>query len=310
MRVESEGRDWRLSQPSTLNHSGRLDSNQRSRAPEARGMARLPHVPLVVDDSSPKKRPAGFEPAHPPWRGGTLPLRHGRLVVRRIVKEPRAPGRTRTGVAALRRRSRRRWTTSAWMPNPPPSGTGGARTLTVRVRTGCAVANTSIPLPFDHEAGGTRTPARLGKSQGCCRYTTTSQRSRCGVCRVPSVPSLFPVCGTDPVARGGVEPPPPPYQSDMLPLHHRAACSRDGGTRTHALRGPRPRGLPLPYIPSRTVGTAGVEPAFSRPPTGRDAPSPRSDPKSLPSSPYGSRTHLAAVKERHPVPIDERADDC
>ena len=60
-----------------------------------------------------EKRPAGVEPALPPWQGGRLPLHHGRVKVCRIVKEPRAPGGTRTLVAALRVRCPCRWTTSA-----------------------------------------------------------------------------------------------------------------------------------------------------------------------------------------------------
>ena len=68
-------------------------------------------------------------------------VRHGKAVGcryimgthrrRRIVKEPRAPGGTRTHVAALRVRSLRRWTTSACIT----SGTGGARTLTDPVKS-------------------------------------------------------------------------------------------------------------------------------------------------------------------------------
>ena len=49
-----------------------------------------------------RERPAGVEPAHPPWQGDRLPLHHGRLVGSRIVKDPRAPGGTRSLVAALR----------------------------------------------------------------------------------------------------------------------------------------------------------------------------------------------------------------
>ena len=33
------------------------------------------------------ERPAGVEPAHPPWQGDRLPLHHGRLVGSRIVKD-------------------------------------------------------------------------------------------------------------------------------------------------------------------------------------------------------------------------------
>lgn len=60
------------------------------------------------------KRPAGVEPALPPWQGGRLPLHHGRDIsvpdCQRIV---RAPGETRTHVAALRVRCLSRWTTGA-----------------------------------------------------------------------------------------------------------------------------------------------------------------------------------------------------
>jgi hypothetical protein len=57
------------------------------------------------------ERPAGVEPALPPWQGSRLPLHHGRLVGSRIVKDQntiRAPGGTRTLVAALRVRCPRR----------------------------------------------------------------------------------------------------------------------------------------------------------------------------------------------------------
>jgi hypothetical protein len=52
--------------------SGCLESNQGSRAPHARMLSATPHPDL-------QERPAGFEPAHPPWRGGRLPLHHGRV---------------------------------------------------------------------------------------------------------------------------------------------------------------------------------------------------------------------------------------
>ena len=35
----------------------------------------------------PQKRPAGVEPALPPWQGGRLPLHHGAKSRDRIVKE-------------------------------------------------------------------------------------------------------------------------------------------------------------------------------------------------------------------------------
>ena len=85
-------------------------------------------------------------------------VRHGKAVGYRYImgtdaeaelsKIPRAPGGTRTHVAALRVRCPRRWTTSAFLP----SGTGGARTLTTRLRAGRAAANTSIPLSSSESA--------------------------------------------------------------------------------------------------------------------------------------------------------------
>jgi hypothetical protein len=49
--------------------------------------------------------PAGFEPALPPWQGGRLPLHHGHCSPKPNGQGNRAPGGTRTHVAALRVRS-------------------------------------------------------------------------------------------------------------------------------------------------------------------------------------------------------------
>ena len=55
-------------------------------------------------------RPAGIEPTHPAWQAGRLPLHHGRKTMQtKLSKIIRAPGRTRTGVAAVRERSLRRY---------------------------------------------------------------------------------------------------------------------------------------------------------------------------------------------------------
>ena len=50
------------------------------------------------------ERPAGVEPAHPPWQGDRLPLHHGRLVLlRRVMIETRlAGGLARRGIRGLR----------------------------------------------------------------------------------------------------------------------------------------------------------------------------------------------------------------
>ena len=58
----------------------------------------------------------------------------------------------------------------------------------------------------------------------------------------------------------------------------------------------------------RSVRTVGFEPTISSSPNWRDnQTSLRSDDV---SSPYGNRTHLSALKERYPAPIDERAVLC
>ena len=58
-------------------------------------------------------------------------------------------------------------------------------------------------------------------------------------------------------ARGGVEPPLPPYQSDMLPLQHRAAI-RGGGNRTRCCVRPRHVGHHYPS-PRRKRGMRSSE---------------------------------------------------
>ena len=151
--------------------SAQSDSNRRSRASGARG---FPGFPIRRVN----ERPAGVEPALPPWQSGRQPLHHGRLAENRIVKD-RQPSRV---VRAVRR---------APVAAGFVSGVGGLRTLT-----------------------------RLIKSQKCCRYTTTPDRRGPGLCRRCRIMSRS--VRSVSVARGGVEPPPAPYQSAMLPLQHRA----------------------------------------------------------------------------------------
>ena len=59
-----------------------------------------------------------------------------------------------------------------------------------------------------------------------------------------------------------------------------------------------------------SVRTAGLEPTVSWPPTRRDNQASLRSDQVVASSPYGNRTHLTALKERHPLPIDERAMLC
>ena len=68
------------------------------------GAAVFPHS-LSHQLPSSKERPAGVEPALPPWQGGRLPLHHGRsrlLTMLRAPDQPAVGARTRTHVAALR----------------------------------------------------------------------------------------------------------------------------------------------------------------------------------------------------------------
>ena len=118
----------------TLAMSARADSNRRSRAPEARG---FPGYPTHRNE----KRPAGVEPALPPWQGSRLPLHHGRVESLVELSKIRAPGGTRTHVAALRVRSPRRWTTSAFHS----VGSEGLEPSPTWLRARHAAASTLIP---------------------------------------------------------------------------------------------------------------------------------------------------------------------
>src|SRR5262245_32661554 len=66
------------------NQSARLESNQHLRAPEARG--------LSISPTRRYERPAGIEPALPPWQGSRLPLHHGRLSVTTKLSNSKSTG--------------------------------------------------------------------------------------------------------------------------------------------------------------------------------------------------------------------------
>jgi len=142
-----------------MNQSGWQDLNLRSQAPRACAIPDFatPWQVGVVGfeptlscsrsrrnsrlSYTPSKHPAGVEPAHPPWRGSRQPLHHGCKESDQIVKDRRAPGGTRTHVAALRVRGPRRWTTSAFLS----VGSEGLEPSPTWVRTRHAAANTLIP---------------------------------------------------------------------------------------------------------------------------------------------------------------------
>ena len=121
-----------------ITKSARLDSNQRSRRPKRRGMTKLPHA------QSHLKRPAGVEPALPPWQGSRLPLHHGRVCGYSIVKE--------LGEARGRRPEVREKRGVPFSPDLrpltsllSPSGVGGSRTRNVPVKSRVLCLSASTP---------------------------------------------------------------------------------------------------------------------------------------------------------------------
>ena len=127
--------------------SGWLDLNQRSRAPEARALfqlekgARLSHVLN-------QERPAGVEPALPPWQGSRLPLHHGRLSYIELSKNTRAPDPPAGRCPDSNPRPRITSAESLPLDNQcllPPVGSLGLEPRPARLRAGDAATNTSIP---------------------------------------------------------------------------------------------------------------------------------------------------------------------
>jgi hypothetical protein len=113
--------------------------NRRSPAPEAGGLPGFPTSRVV---SFCDKCPAGVEPARPPWQGGRLPLHHGHDRYR--------PTCQRTESTEWDSNPRCRLTRAVSWPLDDQcqhqNGTGGARTLTTRLRAGRSAARTSIPI--------------------------------------------------------------------------------------------------------------------------------------------------------------------
>ena len=128
----------------------------------ARGtrISRLSHT-LMIARGLPQTtlHPAGVEPAHPPWRDGTLPLRHRCIHSGRIVKEQVARRANDVPLQNIRDRGRK---STGWDSNPRcrvtsaessplddqcafPVGPDGLEPSPARVRTECAAANTLIP---------------------------------------------------------------------------------------------------------------------------------------------------------------------
>ena len=251
----------------------------------------------------------------------------GAIRVCRIVKEPRAPGGTRTRVAALRVRCPCRWTTSAILSvgpeglEPSPGG--------LRVR--CAAASTLIPSSSSSRRGGSRTldltlirgllsplsyaPANRAegtrtltcriKSPVCCRYTTTPMLGRAYAfqpCRASFAPLLVRASGSPEsrtqrhavISRFG-----------QPALDYRAMCQSGWQDSNLRSRAPKARGF-----------AATLHPACQseRPDLNRRSPGPRArrdtqaSLRSVVSSPCGSRTRLCGLERARILePIDERA---
>jgi hypothetical protein len=107
-----------------------------------------------------------------------------------------------------------------------------------------AAANTLIPIQMGPE-GLEPSPGRL---KVCCAAITPRPRQGtwiglCRVCRRMTCSFRIIFCVARLIARSGVEPLLPPYQSNVLPLHHRALVIYQR--------------IPL------SVGTVGIEPTFS-----------------------------------------------
>ena len=100
---------------------------------QSRRIARLSYV---LKRTRSRERPAGVEPALPPWQGDRLPLHHGRR---------------------------------GWKPNCQRTQSTGRDSNPRHRSTGAASS------PLDHQCvsfsgtSGARTRTRLVKSQGCCR---------------------------------------------------------------------------------------------------------------------------------------------
>ena len=204
----------------------------------------------------------GVEPTLPPRRGSRLPLHHGRLVGSRIVKDHRAPGGTRTLVAALRKRCLRRWITGA-----------------------CSCADGRCCSRFEDafkpltrigqsaEVG----PEGLEPSPAWVRTRDAAAQHLNPICCVPVVALRIEPSTTRLSAVSGQ--PALDYRFfpvGMVGLEPTIPCPRN----TWDCRYPTSRSC-LP------VRTAGFEPAIPWPPTRCDN---QASPRSVSSTPWGSRT--------------------
>ncbi len=114
----------------------------------------------------------------------------GAEVGNRIVKELRAPGRTRTLVAAVRVRRLRLWTTSAFLSVGP----AGLEPAPAWLKAGDAAANTLVPSPPAQSARRELNP-RLGAYKAPALTAELRARaSRAGGNRTHTLRIKSPLC--------------------------------------------------------------------------------------------------------------------
>ena len=222
------------------------------------------------------ERPAGVEPAHPPWQGDRLPptnasrrCPHGRFGVCRIVKdrehrvgvEPTSP-RYEGGIFATRRpvlvsvgpvgieptSSGLRDRCITLSATVPCSRRGGSRTLDPDL---IRVPLSPLSYAPASRAGGNRTHTCRIKSPVCCQlhhdpmlgrayaFVASWQHRVFLSCRKLSVVALRIELSTTRLSAVSGQP----------ALDYQRSSSREGGTRTHDLVFPKHAGWPLPYIP-------------------------------------------------------------
>ncbi len=102
---------------------------------------------------TPRKCPAGFEPARSPWQGERLPLHHGHYDRRRIVKETQSTG---WGSNPRHRLTR---AVSCLLDHQckPRVGPEGLEPSLAWLRARCAAANTLVPTIASSRPGRSRT---------------------------------------------------------------------------------------------------------------------------------------------------------
>ena len=121
-----------------INQSGWSDLNRRSRAPEARGVARLSHT-LINEE-----RPARIELAIPPWQGDGLPLHHGRL----LLAQPEC--KRSVGGLRLKTKGLRNYPLACSLKSLAFSSVGsvGIEPTSTELRVRCITLSATIPFVF------------------------------------------------------------------------------------------------------------------------------------------------------------------